>query len=357
MRIVLFVESQEANSLGRAYCLWLLARALEWDVTVLTAHGDKVWTPLAGSEFASMITRVRENALFDAVPADAELLIAVKPLPASLGRAHSIAARRGLPLLVDIDDPDLEVRRRAGSPLLAALRCVRRPLRSLVDSRLHRIARDYPSLVSNPWLQHRYGGALIPHTRGGMEPGPAHTGSDLRIAFVGTRHPHKGVDVLREAVASLRSEGHAISLIVTDDPPDDARAWETWIGSTSLEDGLRLTRDTDAVVLPSLRRRQAIGQLPVKLIDAMMLGRAIIVSDVAPLPWAIGDAGMVVAAGDLPALRRALLELCDPELRQRLGDRAVVRAEEEFSLRALAPRFETACRDAVQWHMRRTGKR
>ncbi|MDR6867241.1 glycosyltransferase involved in cell wall biosynthesis [Microbacterium resistens] len=347
MHIVFVTESMEANSLGRTYCLWLLARALGWKTTVLTTLGSRVWGPLADSEFAKDVQLVSEEAFVDAIPATAELLVAVKPLPRSLGIAADAASRRTLPLLVDIDDPDLEIRQRRGEPLMAMLRWLRRPGRSVVDLRLHRLARTLPSIVSNPWLQSRYGGTLIPHAREQMALGEFRDTADLQVAFVGTRHPHKGVDLLRAAIAAVQEDEARTTLVITDDPPADSGAWESWVGRTTLAEGVEIARNADVVVLPSLPNRHAIGQLPVKLVDAMMLGRAVVVSDVPPLPWAVGDAGIVVAADDPAALAEALRTLRTPSVRRDLGLRARERAEQEFSVEALAARFGEACRRAV----------
>ncbi|MFC7788634.1 glycosyltransferase family 4 protein [Microbacterium sp. MAHUQ-60] len=357
MQIVLIAESKEANSLGRAYCLWLLARELGWGVLVVTTHGNAIWPPLAGTEFERSVRQVPASEVADAIPSDTDLLIAVKPLPRSLGQAAHIAEQLYLPLLVDVDDPDLEVRRRTGSPALGALRWFRRPGRSIEDLRLQNLARTHPSLVSNPWLQARYGGTLIPHTRLPMESGETRDTSDMQIAFVGTRHPHKGVDVLRSAIRSLQNDRSRTTLVITDDPPDDAQVWETWVGRTSLTAGIDLARSADVVAIPSLSDRRAVGQLPVKLVDALMLGRPLVVSDVEPLPWAIGDAGLVVAPGDPNALASALRALRDPSVRRRLQVLALQRAEEEFSVAVLAPRFAEACRAAVGFGRRANGER
>lgn len=343
----MITESQNANSVGRAYCLWLLAKELRWSVRILTTRGDEVWAPLASTDFAKDIHKVSRGDLTQEVPDNTDLLLAVKPLPDSFGNALRISAELQLPLLVDIDDPDLEVRTRADSRLMATLRWLRRPLRSLVDLKLRRLARSLPSLVSNPWLQSRYGGTLIPHTRLSMSAGTVRDTRDLEIAFIGTRHPHKGVDVLRSAVASVQQDDARTTLTITDDPPEDARTWEAWVGRTSLAAGIELARHADAVVLPSLSNSHALGQLPVKLVDAMMLGRPVVVSDVDPLPWAVGDAGIVVPAGDESALVSALRSLRDPSLRRQLGSRASRHADDMFSLRVLAPRFEIACQRAV----------
>lgn len=343
--ITFVTESLQANSLGRPYCLWLLAKHLGWSSNTLTARGERVWGPLRGSEFASTVQRVGAEELTKAIPAGTDLVVACKPLPQSLSIALRAASARRLPLIVDIDDPDLELRLRIGQPLHAALRTIRRPRRSIEDRRNRVAARELPSIVSNPWLADRYGGAIVPHVRPDLGDGAPAAAGGPGVVFVGTNLRHKGVDILREAVDDLRSYG--FTLTVTDIAPTDAKPWENWTGQTSLDAGIELVRNADIVALPSRAGRESIGQLPAKLIDAMMLGRAIAVSDVAPMPWAIGDAGIVFEHGSRGALKAALLTLLDPAKRAELGARARTRALSEFTVEAVATRFERACLDAV----------
>jgi starch synthase len=56
-----------------------------------------------------------------------------------------------------------------------------------------------------------------------------------------------------------------------------------------------------------------------------------------------GETGLIVPAGDIPALERALAELlADPERAARLGAAGRRRALAEFSWQATAERIETA---------------
>lgn len=345
MHITFITESQQSNSLGRTYCLWLLARSLGWTTTVLTTGGSDVWRPLKGTEFSEdiVVTRPADAAAY--VPPDADLIVACKPLPRSLGLALGLARQLRKPLLLDIDDPDLQIRMRAGNPALALARWARYPSRSWTDSRYARLSRSLPTLVSNPWLRQEYGGVVVPHVRENLGDGAPHRSHEPVVAFIGSVHPHKGIEVLRRAVESLRGDG--FSLTVTAPPPADARPGEHWIGETSLQEGLRLVSQADIIALPSLDRRNARGQLPVKLIDAMMFGRAVIVSDVPPLPWAVGDSALVVPAGRTPPLVDALAQLKDPGVRVSLGRRARRRALKGFTVDALAETFARACEDAA----------
>lgn len=341
MQIVFFTESLAENSLGRTYSLWLLARSLGWRPRVLSVAGDSIWSPLKGSEFAESCELVSPAEAAQIVAANTDLIVACKPLAQSLGVAIEVARDRQVPILVDVDDPDLEALLRIGRPAQRVARAVRRPGRTARDLRLRREVMRRPCLVSNPWLQARYGGTLIPHARSDIGAGTQSESTTPHLVFVGTNRPHKGVRVLREAVASLKDSG--FTLTVTDTPPDDAKPWESWVGTTSLDDGVELVRRADIIAIPSLRTRQAEGQLPAKLIDAMLLGRAVVVTDVEPMPWALGRTGIVVPAGSSQALASALYSLRDAGVRRQLGDSARVRALEEFTVGALASRFEAAC--------------
>ncbi|WP_447925737.1 glycosyltransferase family 4 protein [Georgenia muralis] len=211
-----------------------------------------------------------------------------------------------------------------------------------------RLARTLPTTVSNPVLAGLYGGPLIPHVRDSGPQGRPHVREAPVIAFVGSVKPHKGIDLLRGAVAQLSRYGYR--LVITGEAPNDARPWEDWVGVTSFEDGLQLVGDADIVALPSLYSPWARGQLPAKLIDAMLLERAVVVSDVGPLRWAVDDTGLVVRPGHAADLVCALHELRSPERRADLGRRARRLAELRFTVDAVAPRFAEFCLDVIDLH-------
>ena len=346
MKISFITENMSSNSTGRTYCLWLLAQHLGWQSEVLTTRGEKVWSPVVGTPFGDSVRRVPRAELASAIADDTDLVIAVKPLHDSLGIALRAAGKRALPLMVDVDDPDLELRLRSELPWpTQALRTLKHPIERTRDRALLAHAQRLPSIVSNPWLQQRYGGAIIPHARPDEGLGEFSDRTGPNIVFVGTLHRHKGVELLRAAIARLHTKG--FSLTFTAPAPADAAPGERWVGQTSLEEGMEIVRQSDIVALPSLDDRHAIGQLPAKLIDAMMLGRAVAVSNVDPMPWAVGEAGVVFESGSVDALVDALERLSAPETRRKLGLRARKRALDMFSVAALAPIFEDACQRAL----------
>lgn len=342
MHLQLVTPDISSNSLGRTYCLWLLVQELGWTADVVATTGDEIWSPLAGTEFARSC-RVQQ-VLDRRSLAGVDLIVSVKPLPASLGVAHRAAVTHAVPLLADVDDPDVEAMTVWRTPVKRVGSLVLTPREQLRLRRLRRLAQSLPTLVSNPVLHEIYGGAVVPHARPVSPEGAAHTSTAPHVAFVGTPRGHKGVDELRAAVGRLASSG--FRLTVTSDAPADARTWEHWVGATSLEEGRRLVAEADVVAIPSTGT-WARAQLPAKLVDAMMAGRAIAASAVPPVTWALDGAGLTFTPGDVDSVTAALAELRDPARRAELGALARARALSAFSVEALAPVFRDACENAV----------
>lgn len=357
--MLIVTPQMEENSTGRTYALWMLAKSLGWNVRVLSYFGNEVWEPLQGTEFQT-ICDIRKLPSYRARVKDLaveaknyDLILAIKPLPKSLGLVLAARKRHKFPLLLDIDDPDLEARLDLNPLWRAFLWRVRffifwvrvRSIRSRMD--LHRI-------VSNPVLQNRYGGTLIPHARQDNGPGTESIGTAPTVTFVGTPRKHKGIDLLREAVAQLSDRGFRLKVTATE--PHDAHPWEDWIGTSTLDEGLKIVASADIVVIPSRRTKDSIGQLPVKLVDAMMAGRAVIVSDVDPMPWAVGPQGAVFPDGDLKGLVNELEMMADPERRNECGKRMRRRAIEIFEFHSLANAFNQACESAMTTSATRKSK-
>ena len=152
--------------------------------------------------------------------------------------------------------------------------------------------------------------------------------------FVGELSERKQPVQFAEAVARGRREEPRIVGAIAGDGPLRRRL-------DPPADGLRLLgerRDVsallaaaDAFVLPSLWEG-----LSYAVLEAMALGRAVVVSDGPGNPDAVGDAGLVFPAGDIGALSAALVRLArEPELGSSLGEAAMARARERFSRSAM----------------------
>ena len=349
MRLSFFAHTVSGNALGRAYSLWLLAEALGWETLIHVPEMGPIWAPLQDEHrFRSRLT----TSLGEVRSAD--VLVAVKPLLGSFGVALRVRATTRQPLVLDVDDPDWEVgfgfdsrnalilgvkrtvRGRPRYPVGRSRGSERQHVAAYRESRLRSKARRLGAVaISNPSLAQWYPGVVVPHVRPPVPPVPAPPGPDLRIAFVGTPQRHKGIEVLRAAAGVV--EG--VRLIITAEAPHDAYPHEEWTGETTLEEGLRVVNEAHVVALPSLDTSYARFQLPVKLIDAMIAGRAIVASDLEPLRWAAEGAALFVPPGDVDSLALALRELRDARLRDRLGRQARVSALARFTPGAVAPVF------------------
>lgn len=355
MRIAIFTPDITSNSLGRTYCLWLLMRANGWETEVFAPRGGEIWGPLRGGDFATNCRAVDEDdpELLAAVEA-ADLVLAVKPVETSFGRARRLARAAQRPLLLDVDDPDLEAALSWRRPLRRFAKGILKFSAVRKNTELKRLALQADTIVSNPVLQAIYGGPVVPHVRDDRGFGAPHTSSTPSIAFVGTNRKHKGVDILREAVANRQDLG--ITLKLTDDAPEDARPWEQWVGMTSFDEGLALVENADIVVIPSKDDGYAHGQLPAKLMDAMLAGRAVIVSDIEPMTWAVGSGGLTVEPSSVPALANALEILADPLVRRELGSRARRIALDLFTIEANSEPFREVCEQVVSTFRRPEGE-
>jgi len=177
----------------------------------------------------------------------------------------------------------------------------------------------------------------------GLDPGTLLVGTSARF------EPYKGHRLLAEAVtAAAVPDLHALLLGhgageaslrgLCSRPPFAGRI--TVPGAMSPEQALAWVAALDVFAFPSLR-----DNLPLAVLEAMQLGKPIVASDVGDLPWALdgGRAGVIVPAGDVGALARALEALAgDPALRARLGSAARARADAVFSPRRLAREVEDA---------------
>src|SRR5213596_2883667 len=157
-------------------------------------------------------------------------------------------------------------------------------------------------------------GALAPHE-------PQHVPHEgLAIGAVGRLVPQKGLDNLLQALASLR--GAKWRLTIVGDGPERERlealaselrlaARVRWMGGLPGEQVANLWPDLDVLVQPSVagpQWRQANGQL---LMEAMANEVAVLGSDSGVIPELIGDAGVVVPAGDVQALAAGLEKVSD----------------------------------------------
>lgn len=172
------------------------------------------------------------------------------------------------------------------------------------------------------------------------------------IGYVGDLVDHEGLDVLLDAIASLKETRDDVHVIIVGDGPSEqaVRAqvdrlrlgdMVTSTGQVPHEQVPRYLSLVDVVSFPRLPLPVCELISPIAAVESMAMGKAIIVSDVAALTEFVQDGvtGRVFRKGDADHLRHVLEQLLDePDQRRRLGEAArqwVVRERDWASIAAV----------------------
>lgn len=178
---------------------------------------------------------------------------------------------------------------------------------------------------------------VIPQFGVDLPPGQSSTASmrdGYTVAYAGRLVPEKGLKVLLEAIARVPE----VRLLLVGTGPErevlerrtgalGVAARVRFLGGLPSTQMTEFFRSVDVLVLPSLTRANWKEQFGRVLIEAMAAGAAVIGSDSGEIPSVIGDAGLVVAEGDVHALALAIEKLRDPGLREDFHHRGLARAQ------------------------------
>lgn len=176
-------------------------------------------------------------------------------------------------------------------------------------------------------------GGVVLRQRYGISPDTA------VVAYAGRLHPEKGVEVLLDAAALLKSEDFVLLVAGQGEPAYEQRlrgrakalGLDGKVVFTGfLDDVPQFMRQTDIGVVPTVGR-EAFG---LTVLEFMQAGRAVITTDNGAQPEfvASGTDGMLVPPADAEALAAALRGLIrNRKLRERLGAAARKKAEEALS--------------------------
>ncbi len=182
------------------------------------------------------------------------------------------------------------------------------------------------------------------------------------VGIVGRLDPHKGHEVLLQALAKVPGPAHLV--IIGGESFGEALARIRGHGErlrrlvAELDLGARvhflghrdlvpeLVSQLDVVVVPSI----ALESAPRAIAEAQAAGRAVIASRIGGTPELIdpGTTGILVPPGDVAALGQALRQLLgDPAERSRLAAAARDRARRDYSMEQFARRIEAACAGTI----------
>jgi glycosyltransferase involved in cell wall biosynthesis len=173
-----------------------------------------------------------------------------------------------------------------------------------------------------------------------------------RILFLGRAEAAKGLYDLLDAIAPLAAGHPALRLAIGGEGELDAvrrRAAELGIadrvetlGWIDAREKARQLARASIFCLPS----HAEG-LPMSMLEAMAVGKPVLVSAVGGIPEAVADGsnGLLVSPGNVRALSAGLYcLLIDAALRKRLGERARATVAARFSTDAVLGKFSTVYR-------------
>jgi glycosyltransferase involved in cell wall biosynthesis len=346
------------NALGRAEMLARLL-ALRYEVDVVGPQfADTVWRPVAQSPIPHRGIRARRYPGFvRTIPSllrlvDGDVIYASKPRPTSFGVGLLARARRGRPLILDVDDWELGFLYRSGfwGKVGRALN-LGNPNGLTWTWVAERLVPAADALtVASRFLQQRFGGVLVPHVRDTDVWDPARHDraasraalgvADRRVVmFLGTPRSYKGVEDLVEAVHRL-DDRVVLALVGVDPSSGWGSRWGgspriRMVGEIPFDDVPRFLVAADIVAVPQRATMDTLGQVPAKLIDAMAMGRPIVATEVSMIPAILDGCGVVVPPGDPPALVKAIEELlADGARADDLGRRARQRCIAHYSFAA-----------------------
>jgi glycosyltransferase involved in cell wall biosynthesis len=349
----------------RAHRLGLAARHFA-DVTLLGPVKHRgAWGALPQEDWVKPVEsknfpKFYKTAIQMILSSEVDVIIAVKPYLASYGVALLAGECRRVPVILDIDDLDVELAPKAESSLDAVVHGLRDPASTTYLRILSRATGAASGItVASTRLQTRFGGTLVPHgcPIERMSPKLVDREQARRrfgfsgpvVLFPGTRRTHKGLKPLAKAVARLPGVGLAVLC-----RPDDFSQpeWKEFplirIPVMPYGELPALLAAADVVAIPQLDTPAASHQMPMKVYDAMAMGRPIVASTVSDLPAVLEDCARLVPPADVDSLAKAIEHLLrNPVEAQELGQRARAKCEKNFSMKRVGEALLSAVDKAL----------
>ena len=361
MKVTILSHNLSSNAVMRAHRLAQATRTFAEVELVGPVSRYGPWTALPPEPWIRSVHKRRFPEFYDSFielvdAADGDVLIAVKPFLASFGAALVAAERRDVPVVLDIDDLDVALAPRSEWAANASMADLSRPASSVYVSLLTKAVGAAAAItVSSTALQRRFGGTLIPHgpdtelfDPAGIDREEARRAFGFTgptVLFPGTPRPHKGLLPLARAVSRVPG----VRLAVTCRPEDLAepewgRCPLNRIPLVPYPALPKLLAAADIVAIPQLTSEPARYQMPMKVFDAMAMGRPIVATAVSDLPEVLDGCGTLVPPGEVEPLAQAIRELLDdPAEAAALGERARRRCIERYAL----PRIGDRLREAI----------
>jgi glycosyltransferase involved in cell wall biosynthesis len=277
--------------------------------------------------------------------ADGDVLIAVKPQLSSFGAALVAGEHRQVPIILDVDDLDIAFVPRSSWTADSPATDLSRPGSAIYLSLLTKAAGAASAVtVASSALQGRFGGTVVYHgvDTALFDPGRIDREEARRrfgfsgptVLFAGKPQAHKGIEQLALAL----SKPPGVRLAVTCPPGVlDGPQWRCLpivrLPMVPYDSLPELLAAADLVALPQLDVEVAHYQMPMKVFDAMAMGRPIVASAISDLPTVLNGCGRLVPPGGVDELAAAIVELlADNRELCAMGARARTRCQQEYSI-------------------------
>lgn len=274
-----------------------------------------------------------------------EVIIAVKAFADTVPVALREKKRRGAKVVVYLDEWDgaLFWQKPRYARWASVLRNLYRPLEEPWHPWVERLIPRADTVLSTcSWLQKKFGGRII-HMgvdTDFFKPVPPEKAARLKkawgleglhcIVFGGVVRPHKGIEIVLEALVRL---GRADTRLVIVGPDNEHveklradpsyRPYLTVLGAQPAARMPEFLSLADLMVLPLKNTLLARSQMPCKIFEAMAMARPVIGTAISDLPQVLDGCGWVVPPEDPSALAQAIAHVLDhPEEARRKGQAA-----------------------------------
>jgi glycosyltransferase involved in cell wall biosynthesis len=363
MRISALVPNLATNGIVRS---WPILKVLErhHEVKVIGAlFGDEELFPPYSKEFAYHVVKwQKQGRIADGIrktldEIDGDVVYSFKALTASFGAALVARRRRGVKVIIDLEDLDIWELYRNGTGLPAAMQMGRQLVGPgwraphslkyrLILDRLVRLADAVT--VHSTFLQRRYGGVIVRSGPNMTTFDPARydrralrdkwkIAPDVRlIVFTGTPRAYKGLGDLFSALDRVTVPNVRVLMAGKGAPLPEWGDRVIHLGYQPHSAMPELLAMADLVALPQRRNAMTEAQIPAKVFEAMAMARPIVASAMSDLPDILDGCGVIVDPEDVGQLAHAVQDaLADPARADAMGRRAREKCLREYSWDAM----------------------
>lgn len=361
------------NCMSRAYLLAkLLQKQYEVEIIGFTL-GESVWSPVANDPDihfkavdAHHIPKGHVHTLARKVEElialiDGDMVYVSKPLLSSFGVALLANMRQKRPLILDIDDWQMGIRREVFKTFSWKYR-IQHIFESMLE--IHKTGSFWNNFlgeqltrladvvtVTSDFLGHKFNGIVIRHPvdqatfnpdlmdRQGTRQALGMDDNKKIIMFCGTARGHKGVEELIEAVALIPDPQVVLVLVGTDASSKLAKQAQAKLGDRFAALGSQPSQQipqflaaADLVVIPQRKNLATIGQIPIKVFEAMAMAKPIVASRVSDLPDILDGCGWIVDSQKPQQLAETIQYVVShPDEAEQAGKKARTRFLEQYS--------------------------